>query len=155
MKDKVLNFVDRIRKTRGEALVVYGIIIVAGFLASIGSSYITNKIKESNKNITIESPAPLIEKPSDYDSSVCGNKDICKTASGEIFNENNLTFASRNLPFGTIVEFEYNGKTVKCKSNDRGPYIDGRMFDLSKGYAEKLGILNIGVTSVNYKIIYE
>ena len=100
-------------------------------------------------------PAPMrfMAKASYYDRSVCVGREYgvnCKTASGEIFNDEDLTFASINLDFGTEVEFKYNGKSVVCRCNDRGPYIDGRMFDLSKGCADKIGMT--GVKEVEFKI---
>ena len=78
MKTKITDLITRVRKTHAETLIVYGIIILAGLLASIGSSYITNKIKESNKNIATQTPAPQIDKPSefpDYDAIKGKNPD--------------------------------------------------------------------------------
>jgi rare lipoprotein A len=62
-----------------------------------------------------------------------------KTASGEIFNQNDMTAAHKTLPFGTIVKVSYNGKSVKVRINDRGPFIKGRTIDLSKAAAQKIG----------------
>ncbi len=73
-----------------------------------------------------------------------------KTATGEIFNENKLTAASPDLPLGTraTVTNEANGKSVDVKINDRGPYVDGRIIDLSKGAATKLDMKKAGVAPV-------
>ncbi|MEK7497381.1 MAG: hypothetical protein AAB656_00485, partial [Patescibacteria group bacterium] len=62
MKNKILTFLNRVRKIQGEALVVYGILILAAMSASIGSSYIVNKIKQSD----VPTPQPQVEKPSQY-----------------------------------------------------------------------------------------
>ena len=68
-----------------------------------------------------------------------------KTASGQIFNQNQLTAASKILPFGTkvLVKNPRNGKTCVVTINDRGPYVKGRGIDLSKASAQKLGITGV------------
>lgn len=73
-----------------------------------------------------------------------------RTASGETFRQNNLTGAHRTLPFGTKVKVINlaNGRSVKVRINDRGPYAQGRIIDLSKKAARKLGILATGVAPV-------
>jgi rare lipoprotein A len=68
-----------------------------------------------------------------------------KTASGERFNKHAMTCAHRRLPFGTMVRVEYRGKVVTCRVNDRGPFIGGRVLDLSLGAASALGIRGAGV----------
>ena len=70
------------------------------------------------------------------------------TANGERYNPLGLTVAHRSLPFGTIVRFTNpeNGKSVTTRVNDRGPYIQGREFDLSLGSARVLDIEQKGVT---------
>jgi rare lipoprotein A len=69
------------------------------------------------------------------------------TASGEAYNPNALTAASRNLPMGSIVRVTNpaTGRSVKVRINDRGPFVHGRSLDLSQGAAEKLGIIDKGV----------
>lgn len=71
-------------------------------------------------------------------------------ASGERFNENAMTAAHRSLPFGTMVTVvdQRTGHSVKVKINDRGPFHKGRIIDLSKAAAGKLGFRNAGTTSV-------
>ena len=72
------------------------------------------------------------------------------TASGEKFNQNALTAAHRKLRFGSclrVVNME-NGKQVEVRVNDRGPFIEGRIIDLSKAAAAKLDMLDKGVTRV-------
>ena len=69
-----------------------------------------------------------------------------KTASGVIFNKNALTAAHRTLPFRTKVEVTNldNGKSVVVEINDRGPYSDDRILDVSPAAARKLGLLGTG-----------
>lgn len=73
-----------------------------------------------------------------------------RTASGEIFRQNNMTAAHRTLAFGTKVKVINlaNGRSVKVRINDRGPYAQGRVIDLSKKAARKLGIISTGVAPV-------
>lgn len=69
-----------------------------------------------------------------------------KTASGERFNQYGLTAAHKTLPFGTRVKITNptNNKSVIIRINDRGPFVKGREFDLSKGAAQAIGIKGIG-----------
>jgi rare lipoprotein A len=73
-----------------------------------------------------------------------------RAASGEIFNENAMTAAHRNLPFGTEVRVvdQNSGNSVLVRINDRGPFHRGRIIDLSKAAATALGFRNRGTTSV-------
>lgn len=73
-----------------------------------------------------------------------------KAASGERFNQNAMTAAHRSLPFGTVVKVvdQRTGKSIQVKINDRGPFHKGRIIDLSKAAASKLGFQNRGTTKV-------
>jgi rare lipoprotein A len=73
-----------------------------------------------------------------------------QTASGEQMNPADLTAAHRTLPFGTKLKVtnQKNGKSVIVRINDRGPFIKGRVIDLSKGAAKKLGFISSGVASI-------
>lgn len=77
-----------------------------------------------------------------------------KTANGEIFHSSELTAAHKKLPFGTKVKVTNlsNGKTVKVRINDRGPFVAGRIIDLTRKAAKKIDMINAGV--VNVKISY-
>lgn len=77
------------------------------------------------------------------------------TANGEIYNQMALTAAHKSLPFGTVLEVTNirNGKSVIVRINDRGPYIEGRDLDLSKGTALALGMVSRGVIKVTVKEI--
>jgi len=76
-----------------------------------------------------------------------------RTASGETFHQSAMTAAHRTLPFGTKVKVVNlsNGRSVKVRINDRGPFAQGRIIDLSKKAARKLGIVTIGVAPVDIK----
>lgn len=73
-----------------------------------------------------------------------------KTASGEPVRPTALTAAHRKLRFGTKVTVENmkNGRTVVVRINDRGPFIRGRIIDVSRAAAQRLGFLSRGITKV-------
>ena len=77
------------------------------------------------------------------------------TASGETFDMMQLTAAHRTLPLGTrlrVTNLE-NGRMVRVRVNDRGPYVDGRILDLSLGAARALDMVERGVVPVRLDII--
>ncbi|MDO9417664.1 septal ring lytic transglycosylase RlpA family protein [Pararhizobium sp.] len=78
-----------------------------------------------------------------------------RTASGERMNASLMTAAHKSLRFGTKVQVtnKRNGKTVVVRINDRGPFIRGRVIDLSKAAASHIGMIKTGTASVCYKII--
>ncbi len=77
------------------------------------------------------------------------------TASGEIFDMNAYTAAHRSLPFGTRVRVtnEDNGRSVLVRINDRGPWVEGRIIDLSYAAAKQLGMLEAGVVRVRLEVL--
>jgi rare lipoprotein A len=77
------------------------------------------------------------------------------TASGEKYRHSKLTAAHKTLPFGTKVKVTNlaNQKTVEVVVNDRGPYVDGRIIDLSKSAAEKLDFINQGLAEVSIEVV--
>jgi rare lipoprotein A len=77
------------------------------------------------------------------------------TASGETFDQNALTAAHRNLPFGSVVGVTNmrNGKSVKVRINDRGPFVRGRVIDLSRRAADQIGMITAAVVPVRLKLI--
>lgn len=87
-------------------------------------------------------------------SAQCGNASwyalTSRTASGERMNASAMTAAHRSLPFGTraTVTNKSNGRSVVVRINDRGPFIRGRIIDLSRGAAQRLGFVSSGHTPV-------
>jgi rare lipoprotein A len=79
------------------------------------------------------------------------------TASGKVYDQHKLTAAHRILPLGSRVRVmnALNGRQVEVLINDRGPYIDGRIIDLSHGAAEELDMLKIGTSPVTIELITE
>jgi rare lipoprotein A len=78
-----------------------------------------------------------------------------RTASGEKFDNKAFTAAHKSLPFGTQVGVTNlrNGRYVVVRINDRGPYVKGRIIDLSKAAARKIGIGHAGVARVKLELI--
>jgi rare lipoprotein A len=77
-------------------------------------------------------------------ASMYGNESGSRTASGRRFNENAMTCAHRSLPFGTKLRVSHGGRSIVVTVNDRGPFVRGRVIDLSKGAARALGISGLG-----------
>jgi rare lipoprotein A len=77
-------------------------------------------------------------------ASFYGNESGHQTASGQRFNENAMTCAHRSLPFGTKLRVTHGGRSVIVTVNDRGPFVRGRVLDLSTGAARALGLDGIG-----------
>ncbi|HET7710529.1 MAG TPA: septal ring lytic transglycosylase RlpA family protein [Thermoanaerobaculia bacterium] len=77
------------------------------------------------------------------------------TANGEIFDPSLLTAAHRTLPFGTIVDVknQQSGSSVRVRINDRGPFIAGRVIDLSYAAARQIGLIEPGVGPVEIKVV--
>jgi len=73
-----------------------------------------------------------------------------KTASGEVFDQHDMTAAHRTLPFGTRVRVRHldNGREVTVRINDRGPFVKGRIVDLSYRAAKDLDMIRSGVAPV-------
>ena len=77
------------------------------------------------------------------------------TASGEKFDKNELTAAHRTLPFGTRLRVTdvNTGRSVTVRVNDRGPFVRGRVVDVSASAAESLGITGKGVAKVKVDVV--
>jgi rare lipoprotein A len=86
-------------------------------------------------------------------ASFYGNESGSKTASGQRFNQNAMTAAHRSLPFGTKVRVTYRGQSVVVTINDRGPFIKGRVIDLSTGAARAVGLTGAGVGHVTAEVV--
>lgn len=78
-----------------------------------------------------------------------------RTASGERMNAGALAAAHRSLPFGTRVRVENlsNGRSVVVKINDRGPFVGGRVIDVTRGAAERLGMIHSGIAKVKVTVV--
>ncbi|WP_225133817.1 MULTISPECIES: septal ring lytic transglycosylase RlpA family protein [Bradyrhizobium] len=120
---------------------------------------------EQPKKDQIEAPPPTAQEPSADRSGMRSFNRVFsgkasyysyskgKTASGSSFNRNHLTAAHRSLPFGTKVRVTHGGSSVIVTINDRGPFIRGRVLDLSLAAARSLGITNRGVAQVRAEVL--
>ena len=96
---------------------------------------------------------PVIERP-ETSYGVASYYRQTRTASGERPNARDLTAAHRSLPFGTRVRVTNlsTGQSVTVRINDRGPFVRGRIVDVSYSAAEKLGLLGRGVAKVKLEV---
>ena len=86
-----------------------------------------------------------------YHDSLAGNP----TASGERYDPRAMTAAHRSLPFGSIVDVvRRDGRWVRVRINDRGPYGRGRIIDLSRSAAAQVGVDRAGVADVTLYLVY-
>jgi rare lipoprotein A len=86
-------------------------------------------------------------------ASFYGNESGSKTASGQRFNQNALTCAHRSLPFGTRLRVTHGGRSVVVTVNDRGPFVRGRVLDLSTAAARAVGLTAAGVGRVTAEVV--
>jgi len=88
-------------------------------------------------------------------ASYYGSESGSRTASGAHFNPSAMTAAHRTLPFGTKVRVtnRRNGRSVIVTINDRGPFIRGRVIDLSSGAAGVIGMRSSGVAPVSVEVL--
>ena len=86
-------------------------------------------------------------------ASFYGNESGSRTASGQRFNQNAMTCAHRSLPFGTKLRVTHGGQSVVVTVNDRGPFVRGRVLDLSTGAARAIGLTGAGVGRVTAEVV--
>ncbi len=117
-----------------------------------------------HKKVQVKAPQP-ISAPSVSSNELEGNASYYaepyhgrRTASGEIFDTyKEMTAAHRTLPFNTLVRVtnKTNGREVDVRINDRGPFIDGRVIDLSLRAAREIDMVRPGVAPVKLKVLKE
>jgi rare lipoprotein A len=86
-------------------------------------------------------------------ASFYGNESGSRTASGQRFNQNAMTCAHRSLPFGTKLRVSHGSQSVIVTVNDRGPFVRGRVLDLSTGAARAIGLTGAGVGRVTAEVV--
>ncbi|MCP4326053.1 MAG: septal ring lytic transglycosylase RlpA family protein [Alteromonadales bacterium] len=107
-------------------------------------------------SIPAKSPSHLIGHTESGKASYYAMKyQFRKTASGERFNNLATTAAHKKLPFGTKVKVTNikNGKSIVVKINDRGPFIKGRIIDLTRSAFSSIGNIDSGVISVKIEVV--
>lgn len=129
-------------------------------LAFAGISLLTSCASFGNSNQAKPEKSPYIVKSVQHGKaswySVKTNFGTA-TASGERFSNNAATAAHKTLPMGTMVRVTNlnNNKSEIVRINDRGPYIKGRIIDVSIGTAEKLGFVNRGVVPTKVEVLHK
>ncbi|MBV5270590.1 MAG: septal ring lytic transglycosylase RlpA family protein [Afipia sp.] len=123
-------------------------LVAAGILALSASASEAGRRSSSEKpwrdaNASVGSSRSFSGMASYY-----GNESGSRTASGQRFNQNAMTAAHRSLPFGTRLKVTHGGRSVVVTVNDRGPFIRGRVLDLSTGAARAIGLTGRGVGRV-------
>jgi rare lipoprotein A len=124
-------------------------IAVAGALAATGCALVRPLLPEP-------APPPIEDGVQLGDASWYGpGFHGRRTANGEIYDQDALTPAHRTLPFGTRVRVtsRSNGRTVEVRINDRGPFVGGRIIDLSRAGARVIGLIGPGVGPVRVEVI--
>jgi len=127
------------------------LVISLGLLTGCGGTAVFVSEREVAPEVTPAGREVFKGKASYYHDSLHGNP----TASGEPYDRNALTAAHRSLPFGTqlLVRNLENGKTIQVRVNDRGPFVAGRIIDLSRRGAEDLAFVRAGVVDVTIEVI--
>ena len=114
--------------------------------------------------VAAREPVSVVRRPEPSSESGAGTKSAgvasfysedSATASGEKFNPNELTAAHPSLPFGTKLRVTNTatGKSVTVRVNDRGPYVPGRVVDVSYSAAQALGMVNSGIANVKLDVM--
>ncbi|MCF8383534.1 MAG: septal ring lytic transglycosylase RlpA family protein [Chlorobium sp.] len=127
---------------------------LSGSLKQLGSAIHSSAYAESRPDSrnTAQSFLLVSEGKASYYANQFHGK---KTANGETFNMNELTAAHPSLPFGTRVRVTNlrNGKDVIVRINDRGPFVKGRIIDLSAEAAKEIGLFRAGTAQVRVEAI--
>jgi rare lipoprotein A len=115
---------------------------------SAGSSW-----RDANASIASASMASSGGRSFSGMASYYGNESGSRTASGQRFNQNAMTCAHRSLPFGTRLRVSRGSQSVIVTVNDRGPFVRGRVLDLSTGAARAIGLTGAGVGRVTAEVV--
>jgi len=154
MQLDIVTSQSSIRGTRSflaRPLLVQTLLTITFAMILITSGCATHVIPVAPPQVTYQHSQPPgppghVVKVSWYGNEFAGRP----TTSGERFDPNRLTAASKTLPLGSVVKVEnpQNGRSVTVRINDCGPFVRGRSLDLSRGAAGKIGITHQGVARV-------
>jgi len=125
------------------------IFIIIAILGAFAAHYHVTGLKANPHNRVITAPKTHTCIASYYGEKYRGRT----TASGSIFNPDDLTAAHKTLPFGTRLLVENGPNNVFVTITDRGPYIKGRELDLSRAAFERLAQKEAGLLQVTYKVL--
>jgi len=137
------------------------ILVVAGLAACTQSPVATNKAQFRSASRKPAAVAVYTTKHAPFgthaasDGLVSFYVEGARTASGERFDPHEFTAAHRTLPFGTRLRVTSvaTGRSVTVRVNDRGPFVPGRVLDVSYSAADRLGIVGRGVAKVKIDVV--
>lgn len=133
---------------RNTSLAAFSVVCVLGLSVQASEARSHKKSwREANASLDTRVPSSGGRSFSGM-ASYYGNESGSRTASGARFNQNAMTAAHRTLPFGTRLKVTHGSRSVVVTVNDRGPFIRGRVLDLSKGAAHAIGLTGRGVGRV-------
>jgi rare lipoprotein A len=142
------NFADEMKAMKPKLFILLIFILLSSLLVGCSDS-------NNDSNNPASAPVGSFQQgtASWYGAEYHGRR----TASGEIFDKNAMTAAHKELAFNTYVEVTNleNGRKVVVKINDRGPFVTGRIIDLSERAADELGMKIAGLAEVSLKIVSE
>ncbi|GIV53502.1 MAG: hypothetical protein KatS3mg039_0020 [Candidatus Kapaibacterium sp.] len=133
------------------SLLLSGLLVLAGCVPAVRFRAATTPPPAASSSLALSTGQTMRGVASYYHDAFDGQL----TASGEPFNQNRLTAAHPSLPFGTIVKVTnlQNQRSVVVRINDRGPFVSGRILDLSRAAAEQLGMIGTGLAQVEITIV--
>lgn len=126
--------------------------LLAGLVATLAAAAVACRRKR-------RLPAPVAPRPGEVEVGIASwyghPYHGRRAASGEIYDMEQLTAAHRTLAFGTLVRVRNlsNGKAVEVRINDRGPFIDGRIIDLSRAAARAIDLIRPGTAPVRLEVL--
>lgn len=133
---------------------LFGLFVISACTSSVRFS--SDKSDKSGQNSgknseTVDAGAVFYGKASYYGDEFNGRK----TANGEIYDGDKTTAAHKTLPFGTFIKVRNlnNNKEIVVRINDRGPFVSGRIIDLSYAAAKSLDMIRDGVVDVEITVI--
>ena len=133
------------------------IVVIFGMMLAFGGCTSSPKYRNGSKKTAVwKKDGQTVLETYTGQASYYGDKFQGRpTASGAIYSHDKMTAAHKTLPFGTIVRVTNikNNRSVVVTINDRGPFVRGRDIDLSRAAAEKIGMLNDGVTKVIIEVL--
>jgi rare lipoprotein A len=134
-------------RARARKLAIRSMLTIGAMTALIASgataSEATSRKQWRQANAAVTTSGGFAGKASYY-----GSETGSRTASGARYNPMGMTAAHRTLPFGTKLKVTHGSRSVVVTVNDRGPFIRGRVLDLSKGAASAIGLTGRGVGHV-------
>ncbi len=134
---------------RNTSLAAFSVVCVLGLSTQASEARSPKKSwREANASLDVPSSTHHSGRTFSGMASYYGNESGSRTASGQRFNQNAMTAAHRTLPFGTRLKVTHGSRSVVVTINDRGPFIRGRVLDLSKGAAHAIGLTGRGVGRV-------